>query len=56
MKQSLLVGVAIDDEVERLGADAEGVEQGAPLGGGAVGGDPIALLLEPPEQRPQLVP
>ncbi len=52
----LLVGAAIDDEIQRLGPDAEGVEQRAPLGGGAVGGDPLALRLEAPEERPQLLP
>ena len=38
-EQALLVHVAVDDEVDEVGADADVVEQRGALGRGAVGGD-----------------
>ena len=40
---ALLVGVAVDRELEQVGADAAVVEQRVALAGGAVAGDALAV-------------
>ncbi len=42
----LLVGAAVDDEVEKLTADSEVVEERATLGRGSVGGDGFAFRIQ----------
>ena len=52
---ALLVRIAVDHVLEGLAAEAAVAEQRRALGGGAVGGDPPALGLEPAQQRAQLL-
>src|SRR5467141_805229 len=52
--QALLDGGPVDDEVQRLAADAAVVEQGRTLGGSAVSGQALVLALEIREQAAQL--
>src|SRR5882724_1252559 len=42
---AVLVGIAIDGEVDEVGADTAVVEQGVALAGSAVAGDPLAAAL-----------
>ena len=51
---AVLVGVAVDREVEEVGADAAVVEQRVALAGRAVAADPLALLLGRDQERQQL--
>ena len=48
---SLLVRAPVRDEFERVPADTDVVQEGGAFGGGAVGGDPLARLLESGQQR-----
>src|SRR5215472_17216655 len=51
---SLLVGVPVSHEFERLPTDTDVVQKGGTLGGGAVGGDAPAGLLEFGQQAGEL--
>ena len=49
-EQALLVRVAVDREVEEVGADAAVVEERVALSGRAVAGDPLAGSLQPDQE------
>ena len=51
---AVLVGIAIDREVQEVGADAAVVEQRVALARGAVSADALALVLGRDEERQQL--
>lgn len=52
--QAVLVGVAVDDELDEFGAEVERVEQDCALRCGPVGGDAIALGAQTFEQLADL--
>src|SRR5258708_15955339 len=52
--QALLDGRPIDDEVQRLAADAAVIQQGRALGGGAIAREARVVLLEVREQTAEL--
>jgi hypothetical protein len=53
-EKPLLIGAAIDDEIDEFAADAAVIKQRRSLGRGAVGGNSLALTLRVPEIAPEL--